>query len=314
MGKALIGIDLGHASVKVAAVSTGNKHRLIGCAMIPVDPGLLNKEGLKEPALVADAITQALQIATPKHLAKGPAVIALSESLLFRRIIDLPTSTPLNKETIKLQAAEFLPLPVDEMELDFLLLPQPEAAIVRQVIVVAAASKAIAEYVQVMKLAGLQLQAIDAKPSCVGRALDLPIAQPSLLIDIGSEQVTLSILKSGLVCVAAIINTGANSLADAATGQPLTGDQAEAANARLASAIADEAGHVIKFFASRESVSPGVVSAAVAGGGAEQGPLLAALARELSVKIIEVAAVVPLPPSCDRRYLGAIGASLYPFK
>lgn len=310
----LIGIDLGHSSVKVAAVSAGNKHRLIGCGMVPVDPGLLSKDGFKEPAMVADAIKKALQIATPKHLAKGPVVIALSESLLFRRIIDLPISAPLTKETIKLQAAEFLPLPVDEMELDFLLLPQPEAAVVRQVIVVAAASKTIAEYVQVMRLAGLRLQAIDAKPSCVGRALDLPIAQPSLLIDIGSEQVTLSILKAGLVCVAAIINTGANSLADTTTGQPLEGEQIKAANIRLASAIADEASHVIKFFASRESASPVVGSAAVAGGGAEQGPLLLALANELSVKIIEVAAVLPLPPSCDRRYLGAIGASLYSFK
>ena len=306
----LIGIDFGHASVKVASVARGKKPFVVGCGTVPVDPALLTKDGFKEPKAVAQAVLQALHLAVPKHLSKGQAVISLSESLLFRRIIDLPGTASLAVETVKLQAAEFLPLPLDEMEFDYIPLPHAEGAATRQVIAVACSSKIINEYVQVVKLAGLELIAIDSKPSCVARALSLPATQPVLLVDIGSEQVTLSIVQNGTVFVAALINVGANALYDPSTSQLLKEEEVMVAAKHIASLVGEEAGHVVKFFTSRESTSS-VERAVISGGGAEQKVLLQALAAELPVKVLDVALLMPLPPQWDRRYVGAIGASLY---
>ncbi len=86
----ILGIDIGYSTVKVVGVSSGPKPKFIGCKEIHVDPELLSRDGFQKPEVIAAAINQAMNEAAPKPLKKGPAYVALPESITFRKILEIP--------------------------------------------------------------------------------------------------------------------------------------------------------------------------------------------------------------------------------
>ena len=314
MGGTLLGIDIGHDAIKLAGLRTGSKACLVGCKSIDVNSELLGRDKLEDTAPITNALKQALATAAPHRLVAGPAVLALSESVLSRKVLELPLvrSDEELRAVVAVQAAEYLPLPIDEMELDYQVLGVEKDGMIQQVMVVAVSSKLIAFYLKAIAAAGIQLMAIDTKPSAIGRLLVPAKATDAFIIlDIGSELSTVSVYHHGAIQVASTVNLGGNIIKDKTTGKPDPEREAGLIE-RLVSEVSEEVDHVIKFYTNRSLDEEPVKQILLTGGGSHVVGITEQLTSQLQLPFILGKPTLTLPPFCDRRFNGALGAALYP--
>lgn len=314
-GKSIVGVDIGHDSIKVAAIRRGNKPAFVGCCKVPIDSQYVRKDGFADPALVAAKLKEALRTAQPKALHPTAAVAVLPESIIFRKTVDLPM-TVLPDEVagaVRLQVAEYLPLPAENMQIDYRPVGVSADGQTQQIMVVAADYKIVNDYCAVFDKAGLELVAIDTKPASLGRAIVAAGEKDVVIIvDIGSEVTTVSVYHDGAIQVTSTLNQAANSLKDQATGT-IDAEKSAVLAKRLCQGISDEIEHVIKFYSNRSIATvSGHVSVRVAGGGSMVEGLDTMIGEQLALSVVSAKPLLAVPDYCDRRYLGAIGAALYP--
>jgi type IV pilus assembly protein PilM len=310
----VVGIDLGHASIKVVGLATGKNPRVTGCTEVMVNPSALQKDGLEDPT-AAEALKEALRSAQPKSIKTKEAYISIAESQVFRKILEVPRDLEGDEleQVLRSTVVEYLPDDISLLEIDYQPLTIQKESDVRPVMVVAVSKKAIEQYLVVAKKVGLHVHAIDPKPSALARALISPRkTEPIVIVDIGSEMTSISLSANQTVWVAGTVNVGGNLLKDDATGE-IDEDRKEEKIKWLASTISDELGHVIKFYANRApggSVQPEEVR--VTGGGSLIDGVEKAISEQAGISAVLGKPVVPVPENFDRRFMGALGSALYP--
>ena len=314
MGGTLLGIDIGHDAIKVAGVTAAAKPRLVGCKSIDINAQVLARGQVADTKPLTQALRQALAEAAPHRLQAGQAVLALSESVLSRKVLELPhmKDDEERRAAVAVQSAEYLPLPIDEMQLDYQVLGRQSDGMMEQVMVVAASSKLIEFYTAAIQAAGVNLVAIDTKPSSLGRLLVPRAAKDAyVLLDIGSELTTVSVYHNGMVQVASTVNLGGNIVKDPTTGKPDPSTEAGLIG-RLVGEVSEEVEHVIKFYTNRSLDDEPVKEIIVTGGGSEVHGIAEELGKLLALPISMAKPSLVLPPFCDRRFNGALGAARYP--
>ncbi len=311
----VVGIDLGFASIKVVGLTIGKKPAVIGFGEASVDPTLLQKEGLEDPTDVVEALKDAMKMALPKPIKGSDAYLSVSEASVFRKILEVPRNVTGNEMSAVVRAGvvEFLPEDLDSLELDYQVLATPKDSETQQVMVVAVSKKAIEQYLNLCKKAGLTVRGIDPKPSALLRSVLGPkVTEPTVIIDIGSETSSISLCGSGAVWVASAVTIGANSLKDPATGKIDT-DQKGEKMTRLAGGLADELDHVVKFFANRASgTAAEIKQVRFTGGGSLTEGFVEMFAKETGLEVTLAKPAVAVPPAFNNRFMGALGSALYP--
>ena len=311
----ILGVDIGHSSVKVVGISAGKKPAFLGCKEITMDPKYLEKDGFANPILIGQAVREAMRTAAPRPIVATQAYSAVSESLVFRKVLEMPFMEDAEemKAAIKLEAAQYLPENPEEMVLDyqfFDLLPDKQAK--QQIMVVAMPKKILLDYLAVFQAAKLTVKGIGVKPSALGAAL-VPLSEQKclIIIDIGSEICTISIYDRHVVRVTAVVNMGATMLRDAKTGE-LDEEAFTEKSQTLLHAIGEEMEHVIKFYSNRMLGRQEISEVVLTGGGSMLVGILEGVQKLTDLPVSAGRPVVAIPAFCDRRFTGALGCALYP--
>jgi type IV pilus assembly protein PilM len=307
--RTVIGVDLGHASVKVVGVRLGSKPTVVGCAEVPLEPRYLQKEGFEDPQMVAKAVREAMVAA---KLSATDVYAAISESLVFRKVLELPLNLSQQEleQVIRTQAAEYLPDSLDTVELDYQ--PLGVTRETQQVMVVAVSKRVIQDYLAVFSSAKLPLRVIDTKPSAVGRAIVEPGEKGGIvLIDIGSEVTSISVYDQRKIWVAGTVNMGGSLFIDPATGKVDEERRADRTK-RLVTTIVDELDHTLKFYSNRSANQDKVKEIRLSGGTSMSEGLCEAFAEVVDYKVTLGKSTVKMSDQCDRRFFGALGSALYP--
>jgi len=306
-GKVVLGVDIGHAAIKVAGVKRGARPSFVGCKAIEIDSQAVKKDGFENIGMIADKLMQAVHEAAPRAIHTGLASVVLPEAIIFRKIIDLPAEVAQEELSgvVRLQAAEYLPAPLEDMELDYRLVGFSADKTTQQVMVVAAGKKIINDYCAVFNKAKLELIAIDTKPAAIGRAGIKPDAEEMvIMVDIGSEVSTISAHHGGVVQVTSTLNQAANSLLDPATGQ-IDEEKGASLTKRLAQGLSDEIEHVIKFYTNRSlsAVGGSGMSIRIAGGGSLVAGIDQIISQELALPVQFAEPILTVHAFYNRRYL-----------
>ena len=305
----VVGIDLGHASIKVVGVALGKQPRVVGFAEVAVEQKYIFKEGSGDPAIIAEALKQALAIAKPQAIHTKELFAVVSEGHVFRKVLELPLSVQDDEmqQVIRAESVEYLPDEVDRLEIDFQALGVLPGDL-QQVMVAAVAKDIIENFVTLGKLAHCSLQAIDPKPSAVGRAVVLPSeVAPVILVDVGAEKTSISVYAEHMVWVTSSVNLGLDITV------PKEGEEKTPVNiVRLIDGIADEVTHVQKFYQNRSSQAGVVTEIRLSGSGSLSEQLAEALQKQMKMKVVLAKPVISVPEGFDRRFLGALGAAFYP--
>lgn len=115
----LIGLDISSSSVKLLELSRkGARYHVEAYAVEPLPPSAVSDKQIIEPKLVAEAILRALSRAGTRT---RNASVAVAGSSVISKIIEMPAalSDDNMEEQIRAEADQYVPYPIDEVNIDF---------------------------------------------------------------------------------------------------------------------------------------------------------------------------------------------------
>lgn len=200
----LVGVDISSTAVKLLQLSeTGGRYRIEHYAVEPLPPNAVVEKNIVEAEAVGEAIKRAVARSGTK--AKFAAA-AVSGSAVMTKVI--PVQGDLDDDAmadqIQVEAANYIPYPIDEVSLDFEVLgPVPNNPEMVQVLLAASRSENVELRQSAMELGGLTAKVIDVEAFAMENAFALVVDQLSApkdaiiaLVDIGATMTTLNVLRS----------------------------------------------------------------------------------------------------------------------
>lgn len=315
----VFGLDIGYETIKlVQTKKEGGRITLVGASEIPLKERLLERDQFKNKADIANQIKEALRQAKPKSITAGAIVTSLPETFVFTKTIQLPKMSDKElAEAVPNSASEYLPIPVEEVYLDYqIMMVHPDEPQI-DVFVAAAPKKLIDDYVELSNLIGMELAALETKSFAAGRAILYQDKTPGLVIlHIGTEYSRISIWDSGLIRLSSTVSIGKNQLlenlgiAGKELGQAkITSDSYSEISAAL-SGVTDEIIAAIKYHQNRDFRPQPIKKIILCGSSASIQGLDQYIEKEVNIKTesfkLRFSDNYELPP----QYIAAYGLSL----
>lgn len=208
-GGSALGIDIGTTAIKAMEVrKTGDIFSLENYALLETKDYLehpnqaIQKSSLKpsENDLVA-TLKLLLRDMRPKSKL---AIASLPSFSTFSTLLDFPAlSDAETDKAIGFQAAQFIPLPIAEVTLEWRRIGEyadKEGVRHQRVLLVAVPNDVIKIYTNIFKRAGLKLIALEAEAFSLARALRGSFSEaPTLIVDIGGVSTGISVLAGGRI-------------------------------------------------------------------------------------------------------------------
>lgn len=219
-----IGLDIGTRSIRVAELQLGKVPPVLDKVGIVRIPENLVVDGEIADIKAVSAILK--EMWTKNKFQKQNIVLGVANQKVIVRVIDMPNMSEEElKGAIKFQAADYIPMPVEETIIDFEILKQFEVKDEEKnikVLLVAAQRDMIQAFVDALAGAGLYPASIDVKSFALMRSLipNLPAfpsdeqakeaLQTSCLLNIGAGVSNMIIVEEGLPYFVRILLFGGN--------------------------------------------------------------------------------------------------------
>lgn len=211
-----VGIDFGTHSVKAVELSgiSSNKPRLVNLGSQVTPKGVINSEDRADQKKLADVLKRLYDASSIRN---NKVVMALPEFSVFTRFLELPgVKQEEIKDTVYFEAKQYIPLPLNEVQLDYVPIGFNTEKNAPRVLVVAAARKVIDIYVNIAMMSGLDLISIETESVAMGRAMYKSTGKSSLvMLDFGANSTDMSILSDGYLVFSQSIAIGSDSLTQA---------------------------------------------------------------------------------------------------
>ena len=201
----LIGVDISSTAVKLLQLSrSGNRYRVEHYAVEPLPPNAVVEKNIVEVEAVGEAIKRAVARsgARARH-----AAAAVAGSAVITKIIPMPADLDEDdmESQVELEAVNYIPYPIEEVNLDFEVLGQmPGNAEMVQVLLAASRTENVDARVAALELGGLSARVMDVEAFAIENAFSLladGLSAPRdgivAMVDTGATMTTLNILRNG---------------------------------------------------------------------------------------------------------------------
>ncbi|QCO67160.1 pilus assembly protein PilM [Luteimonas yindakuii] len=201
----LVGVDISSTAVKLLQLSrSGERYRVEHYAVEPLPPNAVVEKNIVEVEAVGDAIRRAMSRSGSK--AKHAAA-AVAGSAVITKTIPMPAELDEDEmeSAVELEAINYIPYPIDEVNLDFEVLgPVPGNPEMVQVLLAASRSENVEMRASALELGGLTARVMDVEAFAIENAyallaggLNAPHDGIVALVDVGATMTTLNILRGG---------------------------------------------------------------------------------------------------------------------
>jgi type IV pilus assembly protein PilM len=202
----ILGVDISSTAVKLLEVSkTGDRFRVDGHAVEPLPAEAVAEKVVQDVDAVGEAVRKAVKRAGTKT---KEVALSVPGSAVITKVITMPATLSEDEmETqIQLEADQYIPYPLEEINLDFQVLgPTEDADDTVDVLLAASKSENVEMRTAAVSMAGLTAKSVDVEPYTIEHACR---AVPSMLadngadrtvavVDIGSTLTTLNVLDNG---------------------------------------------------------------------------------------------------------------------
>lgn len=227
--KTFLGVDIGGSSVKVVELANEKgRARLMtyGYLELPTQDG--GDALLDQPKKAGDLLAQ---VCKESDVKASQAMTALQTANVFSTILSLPKSKDPKqfKPLIDVELGKLAPLPVSEMITYSTMIDGEKKEVEKsgsqevkkgedkkdkytRVLVTGAARTLVQKYIDVFKVAKLNLQAIDTESFALIRALIGKDKGAIMILDMGSRRTNLFVVEKGIPFVARSINIGGDTV------------------------------------------------------------------------------------------------------
>lgn len=207
--KPILGLEIGFETLKLVQLQGAV---LSSAIEVPIPAQTLTRNGIKDKHGLGKILKNACSNAKPNPISARNVVSAIPQALVFTKLIILPKmSSRLTEQSIIDQTKDFFPLPSNEIIMDWQIVG--EANKQNEIMVVATPKILVNDFIESIKIAGLELVSLEIKPIALVRALIDPTDKSTLLIlDIGAERSELIYFDQDNIKLNSSIAIGGNNL------------------------------------------------------------------------------------------------------
>ncbi|HVC36356.1 MAG TPA: type IV pilus assembly protein PilM [Candidatus Dormibacteraeota bacterium] len=226
--KPLFGLDIGNGSLKVMQLAeekvpgiygkTARPMRVVGYGTTSFSKSAMDNGVVVEPEVVAKALLELFKQKLIGDITTRRVAISLPAYRSFTRSIQLPALSPKElAEAVRLEAEQYIPLPISELYLDYTIISQNKDNI--EVLVVAVPQKIVNSFMELAQIVGLETVLVETTLGAAGRLLaqDSNNNIASMIIDFGSLSSDISIYDNGILATGTVQGGGevfSNSIKD----------------------------------------------------------------------------------------------------
>jgi len=189
------GLDIGSHSLKIIQCQKRGQYYFLTAWGECQTPIPTETTAARDKIVLAEVIKKLVK---DSKITAKEVVVALPESQVYSRIIQLPQLTDAElASVIEFEAEQYIPVPLDQVQVEFLVLNKPPAgapSAKMDVLLIAAQKKAINDLSYILELADLVPQVLETEMLAVSRVLT-SYADTSLLVNIGKNSTDLAIVK-----------------------------------------------------------------------------------------------------------------------
>ncbi|MCX6793786.1 MAG: type IV pilus assembly protein PilM [Candidatus Gottesmanbacteria bacterium] len=210
-----LGLDIGSHAIKLIELGfEGNSVGLVAAGSIPTPPKALTSTVTADTEAVAQTIKRLIK----ETGAKSKEVhIALPESKVFTRVIEVPALSERElTSAIRWEAEQYVPLPLDQVNLDFTILRDAKVTGTNkmEVLLVAAPKTLLDKYLSILEMAELQPVSAETEIIATTRALtrSTPNIQCVMIVSLGAQTTDIAILRNGTLAFTRSLPAGGDAL------------------------------------------------------------------------------------------------------
>ncbi len=195
----LVGLDIGSRTLKAAEIiETKEGRSLKSFGMLDITPGAIEDAAIKDAEIVADSLRQLFKENNIKM--QNVAISIGGYSVIVKKISVQTMTDDQLQETINFEAEQYIPFDISDVNIDYQILGE-NANNPKQmdVLLVAAKKDMINDYVNLVRMAGLNPCLIDIDAFALQNIFEInydATDENIALIDIGAGKTSLNILKS----------------------------------------------------------------------------------------------------------------------
>lgn len=210
----IIGLDIGADSIKATELTASkDSFQLNTFGLVHMPQGCLNQGEIMNPA---ELVTALKELKKTTKFNTGNVAVGLSGNNVIVKNITVPyMSREELEDQIYWEAEQYIPMNINEINLDFAVLGEPKPEDGQMDVVLAAAKKDfVSAYVETISQAGFNILVADVASFALENmfTINYPVQpdQTVILADIGAQQIKLSVLDGGLGVFSRDINVGAS--------------------------------------------------------------------------------------------------------
>lgn len=329
MAKQCIGLDIGSSSVKAVQLRRkGAGWALHAFGMQPLVPQTIVDGTIMDQGAVSDSVRQLWSRLRLKQ--KDVAIAIAGHSVIIKKIAVPQMARETLAANIRSEAEHHIPFGRDDVEIDYHVTNPSSASGQTELLLVAAKKEVVADYVQVVRDAGLSPLVVDvaAFASQNGFEHNYPLdpREMVVLINIGAAISNINIVRSGVSLFTRDVTIGGNAYteeiqkqlaiaADEAEAYKIGGNQGEDGVVPqevlrvmdgVSEVMAGEFQRSLDFFLAT-TADANVTRIMLAGGSSKISSLHRAIERRsrLPVEVVDAWRRIEIDPSLDRAYLAA---------
>ncbi|MBI5621176.1 type IV pilus assembly protein PilM [Candidatus Gottesmanbacteria bacterium] len=214
----IIGLDIGSHSIKLVEIGRRKEEAVILAAgSIPTPPKALSASTPQDLESIA-MIVKKLWQETGAHTKN--VNIALPESQVFTRVIDVPSLSERElTSAIKWEAEQYIPMPLDQVTVDFTVLRDAKDTGTNkmEVLLVASPKTLVEKYVTILEYAELTPVAVETEIIAASRALIRTIGtvRTVMVVSLGAQTTDLAIVRGGILAFTRSMSSGGEALSRA---------------------------------------------------------------------------------------------------
>jgi type IV pilus assembly protein PilM len=210
-----VGLDIGSHSIKLIELAhEGDQIALTAAGSMPTPPKAMTSTLHADLEAVAAALKQLFKDTGTKSRNVN---IALPESKVFTRVIEVPQLSQRElTSAIKWEAEQYIPLPLDQVNVDFTVLRDSQATGTNkmEVLLVAAPKALMDKYLTIIEMAGLTATGAETEIIATSRAIarSIPNVKNVMVVSLGAQTTDIAILSSGVLTFTRSVGAGGEAL------------------------------------------------------------------------------------------------------
>jgi len=218
----LVGLDIGSSGIKLVQLKESRgRYSLVKFGFKPLEPEVIVDGTVMDEGRVVSAIKELVKEAKIKV---SQVAVSISGHAVIIKKISLPPMPDEELEgQVKLAAEQYIPFDINEVNIDFSVLPSSDAAGDTQgemsIILVAAKRDKINELTELVKGAGLVPVVMDVDAFAIENmhAINYPASQgdTTALVNIGASVMNINIVRGGISLFTRDIPIGGNRYTEA---------------------------------------------------------------------------------------------------